>query len=71
MDAQTLEIHHTKHHAAYVTALNALIANQPQLHGIYIEELLRRLDTVPVSIREKVAFHAGGHANHQRIREKR
>jgi Fe-Mn family superoxide dismutase len=65
MDAKTLEIHHSKHHAAYITALNVLIAEQPQLHSISIEELLRRLDTVPKSIRDKVAFNAGGHANHQ------
>jgi Fe-Mn family superoxide dismutase len=65
MDAKTLEIHHSKHHAGYIKALNVLIADQPQLHDISIEELLRRLDTVPESMREKVAFYAGGHANHQ------
>lgn len=65
MDALTLERHHAQHHAAYISALNTLIADQPQLHGISIEDLLRRLHMVPMTIREKVTFHAGGHANHQ------
>jgi len=63
IDAKTMEIHHDKHHAAYVTNLNKAIEgtewdNRP------IEELLRGIDKVPENIRTAVRNHGGGHANH-------
>lgn len=64
IDAQTMQIHHGKHHAAYVTNLNKAVAGAPALAGKSIESLLRHLDTVPEGIRAAVRNHGGGHANH-------
>ena len=63
IDARTMEIHHDKHHAAYVTNLNKAIegtelGNQP------IEALVAKIDTVPENIRTVVRNNGGGHANH-------
>jgi Fe-Mn family superoxide dismutase len=63
IDARTMEIHHTKHHQAYITNVNAAIAgseweNQP------VEELIARLASVPENIRTTVRNNGGGHANH-------
>ena len=65
MDAKTLEIHHTKHHAGYVTNLNIALKEFPELHNMTVEDLLRNIETIPESIRETVRNQGGGHANHQ------
>ncbi len=64
LDARTMEIHHTRHHAGYVARLNAALEGHPELHGRSLEELLGNLDSLPDSIREEVRNHGGGHANH-------
>ena len=64
IDAQTMQIHHDKHHAAYVANLNKAVAEAPALSGKSIESVLRDLDAVPESIRAVVRNNGGGHANH-------
>lgn len=64
LDARTMEIHHGRHHAAYVNGLNAALAAQPELAGRSLEDLLRALPTLPATIRTAVRNHGGGHANH-------
>ena len=64
IDAQTMEIHHGKHHAAYVNNLNAALEKHPELHGWSIEELLGKIDQVPEDIRTAVRNNGGGHHNH-------
>lgn len=64
IDAQTMQIHHDKHHAAYVTNLNKAVAATPSLAGKSIESLLRTLDSIPEGVRATVRNHGGGHANH-------
>ena len=64
IDARTMEIHHDKHHAAYVTNLNKALEQAPDLQKLSVEELLRKIDAVPESIRTAVRNHGGGHANH-------
>ena len=65
IDAKTMELHHNKHHRAYVDKLNAAIAPFPVLADLTIEQLLRKLDDVPAEIRQIVRDQGGGHANHQ------
>jgi len=64
IDAQTMQIHHGKHHQAYVNNLNAALDKHPELLAVPLEELLRRLDTLPEDIRVTVRNNAGGHYNH-------
>lgn len=64
IDARTMEIHHTKHHQAYVTKLNEAIAKHPGSQGKSIEEILRNIDGLPEAIRTAVRNNGGGHANH-------
>src|SRR6516162_5761579 len=64
IDAKTMEIHHTKHHQAYITNLNTALKDHPQLQGKPIDELIGNLAAVPESIRTAVRNNAGGHANH-------
>ncbi len=64
IDARTMEIHHDKHHAAYVTNLNKALEAHPELAGRSVEDLLRGIGSVPESIRTAVRNHGGGHANH-------
>ena len=64
IDARTMEIHHTKHHQAYVTNLNAALDKHPELHSKSIEDLLGTINTVPEDIRTAVRNNGGGHANH-------
>ena len=63
IDARTMEIHHDKHHAAYVTNLNKAVENTP-FDNQPIEKLLREIEKVPENIRTAVRNHGGGHANH-------
>lgn len=64
IDAQTMEIHHGKHHAAYVANVNKALAGHPDLERKPIEELIRNLGAVPAEIRAPVRNNGGGHANH-------
>lgn len=64
IDARTMEIHHGKHHNAYVTNLNAALQNAPELADASIEELVADLAAVPESIRMAVRNNGGGHYNH-------
>lgn len=64
IDAKTMEIHHDKHHATYVSKLNAALEQAPALQGKALETLLGTLDQVPESIRGAVRNHGGGHFNH-------
>lgn len=64
VDAQTMHIHHDKHHQAYVDNLNKAVASEPSLAGKSVEELLANLDTLPQSVRTAVRNQGGGHANH-------
>ena len=64
IDAKTMEIHHTKHHQAYITNLNNALKDHPQLQGKPIDELIANLDAVPDAIRTAVRNNGGGHANH-------
>ena len=64
IDEQTMQIHHGKHHAAYVAKLNAALAKHPELESKSIEELVADLKAVPEDIRGAVRNNGGGHANH-------
>jgi Fe-Mn family superoxide dismutase len=64
IDKTTMEIHHGKHHKAYVDNLNAALAGQANLEARPIEQLLREIASVPEAIRQKVINNGGGHANH-------
>ncbi|WJH36747.1 superoxide dismutase [Paenibacillus sp. CC-CFT747] len=64
IDAQTMEIHHDRHHNTYVTNLNAALESAPELQNKSIEDLISDLNSVPESIRTAVRNNGGGHANH-------
>jgi Fe-Mn family superoxide dismutase len=64
IDRQTMEIHHTKHHQAYITNANKALADYPDLKNKSAEELLQNLSAVPEKIRATVRNNVGGHANH-------
>jgi Fe-Mn family superoxide dismutase len=64
IDKMTMEIHHGKHHNAYVTNLNAALDKHPELHAKSVEDLLKSINTVPEDIRTAVRNNGGGHANH-------
>jgi Fe-Mn family superoxide dismutase len=64
IDAKTMEIHHGKHHAGYVTNLNKALADYPDLQKLSVEELCQNLDKVPEKIRTVVRNQGGGHYNH-------
>jgi len=64
IDAQTMEIHHGKHHQAYVTNLNKALESAPDLAGKSAEELIKNLAAVPEAIRGPVRNNGGGHVNH-------
>jgi len=64
IDARTMEIHHTKHHQAYVTNLNAAIEKAPELQDKTLEWLLQNLSSVPEAVRNAVRNNGGGHWNH-------
>ena len=73
VDAKTMEIHHDKHHAAYVNKLNEALAKHPELGPAEqdpaspdksVEELLKDINSIPEDIRTAVKNHGGGHANH-------
>ncbi len=64
IDAKTMEIHHDKHHAAYVAKLNAALEGHADLQAKSVEDLLRGIDSLPESVRGAVKNHGGGHSNH-------
>ncbi|MEK7608006.1 MAG: superoxide dismutase [Patescibacteria group bacterium] len=64
IDARTMELHHAKHHQAYVDKLNEALAKHPEIAETPLEELLKNLDAVPEDIRGAVKNHGGGHLNH-------
>ncbi len=64
LDAKTMEVHHSKHHATYVTKLNEALAGAPELENKTKEELLIDLNIIPENIRMAVKNHGGGHYNH-------
>jgi Fe-Mn family superoxide dismutase len=64
IDAETMRIHHSKHHKAYVDNANKLLADQPELAKLSPVELLENLDEVPESIRAGLRNNVGGHVNH-------
>ncbi len=64
LDARTMEIHHSKHHQAYITNANNALAGQPSLQKLAAEEILRSLGSVPDSVRTVLRNNVGGHVNH-------
>ncbi|MDO3412647.1 superoxide dismutase [Saccharibacillus sp. CPCC 101409] len=64
IDAQTMEIHHDRHHNTYVTNLNNALESAPELQSKSLEDLISDLDSVPESIRTAVRNNGGGHHNH-------
>ena len=64
IDAETMTLHHDKHHAGYVKSLNEAISSHPELKGMTIETLLSSLDEIPEDIQTTVRNSGGGHANH-------
>ena len=64
IDAKTMEIHHTKHHQAYVNNLNAAIEKAPELAGKSLDDLMRGINSVPEAVRTAVRNNGGGHWNH-------
>src|SRR3989344_2573028 len=66
IDAKTMEIHYTKHHQAYIDKLNDAI-HKPEgekFHNMQVDELLKKINSIPESIRTAVRNHGGGHFNH-------
>jgi len=64
IDARTMEIHHAKHHNAYITNLNGAVEKTPELAGKSVEEMLSNLNAVPEAVRSVVRNHGGGTYNH-------
>ena len=64
IDEQTMRIHHTKHHAAYIAKANDALSKHPDLGDKSVEELLRGINDLPEGVRGAINNHGGGHANH-------
>jgi len=64
IDAQTMQIHHDKHHQAYITNLNAAVAGHADLEKKSVEDLLKDLAALPEAVRTKIQNNGGGHYNH-------
>ena len=64
IDARTMEIHHTKHHQAYVNNLNAAVEKAPELASKSLDDLMRGINSVPEAVRTAVRNNGGGHWNH-------
>ena len=64
VDEQTMRIHHDKHHATYVTNLNAALEKHPDLQKKSVEDLIKGINSVPEEVRTAVRNNGGGHANH-------
>ncbi len=63
-DARTMEVHHSKHHQAYVNNLNAALDKEPGLFDVKLPDLLSNLASIPEEIRGALRNHGGGHYNH-------
>jgi Fe-Mn family superoxide dismutase len=64
IDTQTMQLHHDKHHQTYVTNLNNALKDQTQFASLSLEDLMRRINEVPESVRTAVRNNGGGHINH-------
>ena len=64
IDARTMEIHHSKHHQAYITNANGVLENHPDLAAKPVEELISDLNAIPEAARTPLRNNAGGHSNH-------
>ncbi|MGC1275819.1 MAG: superoxide dismutase [Planctomycetaceae bacterium] len=64
IDAKTMEIHHTKHHQAYIDKANAALEKHPELAKMEVDELMRNLAKVPEDVRTALRNNGGGHSNH-------
>ena len=64
IDAQTMEIHHTKHHQTYITKLNGALESHPDLASKSVDDLIANLASIPENIRGAVRNNGGGHSNH-------
>lgn len=64
IDAQTMQLHHDKHHAAYVNNLNNALTDYPDLQTLSVEDVVKQLEQIPDAIRTVVRNNAGGHVNH-------
>ena len=64
IDAETMKIHHTKHHQTYVDKLNAALEDEPSLNDRPVEDLLQNWEDLPERVQKPVRNHGGGHANH-------
>ena len=64
IDSQTMQIHHGKHHQAYVTNLNAALDKHPELHNKSLDDLIKGINSVPDDIKAAVRNNGGGHWNH-------
>ncbi|WP_028546622.1 superoxide dismutase [Paenibacillus taiwanensis] len=64
LDSKTMEIHHSKHHAAYVANLNKSLERYPQFQHATVEQLLSHLDDIPADIRAAIRNYGGGHYGH-------
>ncbi|MBC7381879.1 MAG: superoxide dismutase [Bacteroidia bacterium] len=64
IDARTMEIHHTKHHQAYINKLNEAMEKEPSLKNMELEEILMNIQAQPESVRSVLRNHGGGHWNH-------
>jgi Fe-Mn family superoxide dismutase len=64
IDARTMEIHHTKHHQAYINNVNAALESHPDLLAKQVETLVAELNSLPEAVRTAVRNNGGGHANH-------
>jgi len=64
IDAKTMEIHHTKHHQAYINKLNEALEKEPQLKQLPLESLFKMIQTLPDSVKNTIRNHGGGHYNH-------
>ncbi|KAI7152266.1 Superoxide dismutase [Hortaea werneckii] len=63
-DAETMEIHHSRHHQTYVNTLNAALEGHDELRALAVDDLITKLDQVPQDKRTAVRNHGGGHSNH-------
>jgi Fe-Mn family superoxide dismutase len=64
IDKMTMEIHHTKHHQAYINNLNSALEKYPEFHNLELEEILKNLNELPEEIKTAVRNNGGGHYNH-------
>ena len=64
IDAKTMEIHHTKHHQAYINKLNEALEKEPQLKQMPLESLFKMIQTLPDAVKNTIRNHGGGHYNH-------